>query len=50
MKGYLKDVWAMPLPFKLGYDFSGIIESLPTSYESGEFQVGDAVYAGKNIL
>ena len=44
MKGYLKNIWAMPSPMKLGYDFAGIIVSLPPLYEDGNFKVGDAVF------
>jgi NADPH:quinone reductase-like Zn-dependent oxidoreductase len=40
--GYLKTAWALDLPFTLGHDFSGVIDSLPEGETS--FNVGDAVF------
>jgi NADPH:quinone reductase-like Zn-dependent oxidoreductase len=37
--------WAMPLPFSLGYDFSGVIADLHADDAAGAFKVGDAVFA-----
>lgn len=28
LMGYLKDMWECPLPMTVGYDFSGIVDSL----------------------
>lgn len=42
MKGFLKGAWSMPLPFSMGYDMAGVIDSLEG--ESGEFSVGDEVF------
>eukprot|EP01034_Spumella_vulgaris_P027590 gene27589-34334_t len=41
--GYLKGMWSLPLPFSMGYDFSGVIESVGEDVTS--FAVGDAVFA-----
>ena len=45
MAGALVDAaWAMPLPFSLGYDFSGVIADLRADDAAGAFQTGDAVF------
>ena len=36
---------AMPLPFTLGYDFSGMIADLHADDTAGVFKVGNAVFA-----
>jgi NADPH:quinone reductase-like Zn-dependent oxidoreductase len=45
MKGFAKAVlqWPMPLPFTMGYDFSGVVDSVHGS-DSG-FTVGERVFA-----
>lgn len=44
MKGYVKDIWSLPLPFTMGYDFSGVVDSVDAS-DCGGFAVGDEVFA-----
>lgn len=42
MKGYLKGMWAMPLPFTMGYDLSGTVAAVGP--EVTDLAVGDAVF------
>lgn len=43
MGGYLKGAgWSMPLPFTMGYDFSGVVDE---AGEGSGFAVGDEVFA-----
>jgi NADPH:quinone reductase-like Zn-dependent oxidoreductase len=45
MRGYLVGAgWTLPLPFNVGYDFSGVVESVDPS-DTGTFSVGDEVFA-----
>lgn len=51
MQGHLKGAgWSMPLPFTMGYDFAGVVESVDPA-DAAKFAVGDDVFAvnwGKN--
>eukprot|EP00039_Didymoeca_costata_P029153 m.23467 g.23467 ORF g.23467 m.23467 type:complete len:332 (+) comp7502_c0_seq1:88-1083(+) len=44
MAGLLKPAgWDMPLPFRMGYDYSGVIDSVDDA-DKDAFKVGDAVF------
>jgi|EP00040_Diaphanoeca_grandis_P000110 NADPH:quinone reductase-like Zn-dependent oxidoreductase len=44
-QGYLAEVWPTPLPLTIGYDFSGVIDSLDVVDQNGIWKTGTDVFA-----
>jgi len=45
MQGGLDGVWETPMPLTVGYDFSGVIESMDEADSGSKLKVGDEVFA-----
>ena len=46
MKGIMHKMlgWSMPLPFTIGYDIAGVVDSINEADQNGKFKVGDRVF------